>query len=77
MYFILCVLSRFSRVLLFAILRTIAHQAPLSRGYPGKNTGPPSGDGPDPGTEPMSLTCPALAGSFFATSAIWGGLYFT
>ena len=77
MYFILCVLSHFSRVRLFAILWTIAHQAPLSRGYPGKNTGPPSGDRPDPGIEPMSLTCPALAGSFFTTSAIWGGLYFT
>ena len=32
------VLSHFSRVLLFATLWTVAHQAPLSRDCPGKNT---------------------------------------
>ena len=31
--------SRFSRVWLFATLWTVAHQAPLSRDSPGKNTG--------------------------------------
>jgi len=31
----------------------------------------PSSDLPDPRTEPTSLTSPALAGSFFTTSAIW------
>ena len=34
-----CVLSRFSHVQLFATLWTIAHQAPLSTGLSGKNTG--------------------------------------
>ena len=32
---------------------------------------PPPGDLPDPGTEPMSLMSPALAGGFFTTSATW------
>ena len=30
-----------------------------------------SGDLPDPGIEPVSLMCPALAGRFFTTSATW------
>ena len=32
---------------------------------------PPPGDLPDPGTEPMSFTFPALAGRFFTTSVTW------
>ena len=32
---------------------------------------PPSGDLPDPGIEPASLTSLALAGGFFTTSATW------
>ena len=32
---------------------------------------PSPGDLPDPETEPVSLTSPALAGSFFTTSANW------
>ena len=32
---------------------------------------PPAGDLPDPGTEPASLTSPALAGGFFTTTATW------
>ena len=32
---------------------------------------PSSGDLPDPGIKPMSLTSPALAGGFFTTSATW------
>ena len=32
---------------------------------------PPSGDLPNPGIEPSSLTSPALAGRFFTTSATW------
>ena len=32
---------------------------------------PSSGDLPHPGTEPASLTPPALAGRFFAMSATW------
>ena len=34
-----CILNGFSRVQLFAALWTIAHQAPPSMGFPGKNTG--------------------------------------
>jgi len=48
---------------------TVAHQAPLFMGFPGKNTlvlaFPPPGDLPDPGIEPTSLMPPALAGRFF------------
>ena len=33
------VLSRFSHVQLFVTLWTVAHQASLSMGFPGKNTG--------------------------------------
>ena len=71
-----CVLSCFSRVQLFAIPWTVAHQAPLSMGFPrqeywsGLPFSPP-GDLPDPGTEPMSLKSPALAGRFFTTSVTW------
>ena len=32
---------------------------------------PPPGDLPNPGTEPLSLMSPALAGGFFTTSATW------
>ena len=32
---------------------------------------PPSGDLPDPGIEPASLTSPSLADGFFTTSATW------
>ena len=32
---------------------------------------PPSRDLPDPGIEPESLMCPALAGKFFTTSTTW------
>ena len=35
----LCVLSHYSRVQLLATLWTVAHQAPLSMGSPGKKTG--------------------------------------
>ena len=73
-------LSRFSNVQLLAILWTAAHQAPLSMGFSRQEywSGtpyPPSGDLPDPGIEPMSLTSPALAGGFFATSTSWEAIY--
>ena len=60
-----CVLSCFSCVWLLAILWTVAHQAPLSMGFSRQEywSGwpcPPLGDLPDPGTEPTSLTSPAL-----------------
>ena len=70
------VLSRFSHVQLFATPWTVAHQAPQSMGLSRQEywSGlplPSPGHLPDPGTEPMSLTSPALAGGFFSTSATW------
>ena len=35
---------------------------------------PPPGDLPDPRTEPLFLKSPALAGTFFTTSATWEAL---
>ena len=51
---------------------TVAHQAPLSMGFPRQEywsglSFPPPGDLPNPGTEPMSPGSPVLAGRFFAT----------
>ena len=65
-----------SCVRLFATLRTVARQAPLSIGFLRQECWsglpfPPLGDLPDAGIEPMSLRSPALAGGFFATSAAW------
>ena len=37
---------------------------------------PPPGDLPHPGTEPTSLTSPALAGGFFTTSTTWEVIVF-
>ena len=70
-------LSPFSCVRLFVTLWIIAHQAPLSVGFFRKEywSGlpcPPPGDLPDPGIKLSSLTSPALAGTFFTTSATWG-----
>ena len=57
-------------------LRTVAHQAPLSMGFPRQEywSGlpcPPPGDLPDPEIEPMFLVAPPLAGKFFTTSTTW------
>ena len=43
---------------------------------PGKNTGmgPPPGDLPHPGIEPMSLMSPTLAGEFYITRTTWKAL---
>ena len=54
------VLSRFSRVQLFATLQTVAHQAPLSVGFSRQEywSGllcPPPGNLPDAGIKPSSL----------------------
>ena len=74
--FCVCVLSRFSRVQLFATPWTVAHQAPLSVGFPrqeywkGLPCSPP-GDLPNPGIKPESLMSPALASRFFTTSTTW------
>ena len=75
-----CVLSCFNRVWLSATLQIIAHQAPGSMGiskqqYWDELPCPPPGDPPDPGTEPTSLTIPALTGGFFTTSASWEAPY--
>ena len=58
----------------YAILWTIAHQAPLPIGLSRQEhwSGlpcPPPGDPPYPGIKPMSLMSPALAGGFLTTSA--------
>ena len=75
-YVCVCVLSRFSHVWLCVILWTAACQAPLSMGSSRKEhwSGlpcPPPGDHPDPGTEPVSLTFPALAGRFSTANTTW------
>ena len=61
------VVSHFSHILLFVILWTIAHQAPLFMGFSRQTYWSglpflPPGDLPDPGIEPTS---PALEGGFF------------
>ena len=55
---------------LFVMLWTVAHQAPLLTKFSRQEFWnglpcPPPGDLPNPGNEPVSLTSPALAGSFF------------
>ena len=69
-------LSRFSHVQLFVTLWTVDSQALLSmelrrQEYWSRLPCPPPGDLPNPGTEPTSLTSPALAGGFLTTSTIW------
>ena len=71
-----CLPSHFSRIGLFAALWTIARQAPLSMGYSRQEFWSglpyvPLEDLPNPGTKPMSLKSPALAGRFFTSSATW------
>ena len=68
-----------SYVWLFATPWTVAHQAPLSLGFSRQEywSGLPFpllGDLPNPGTKPVFLESPALAGRFFTTRAIWKGL---
>ena len=63
------VLSCFNPVQLFETLWTLAHQAPLSMGFPRQEYWsrlpfPSPRDLPEPGIEPMSLISPALAGGF-------------
>ena len=62
-----CVLSRFSRVWLFAVPQTVARQAPLSmrfsrQEYRSGLPCPPPGNLPNPG---IKLTSLAMAGGFF------------
>jgi len=68
-----CVLSR---VQLFAAPWTVAHQAPLSMGFPRQEywSGlpfPPSGDFSDPGIEPMLLASPSIGRWVFYPCATW------
>ena len=65
------VLSRFSRVWLFATLWTVAHH-PWGFSWQGHWSGllcPPPGDLPDPGMEPAAPKSPALAGGLFTSGA--------
>ena len=71
-----CIVSRFSRVQLFATLWTVARQVPLSMGFSRQDYWrglpcPPPGDHLNPGIEPTSLASLALVGGFFTTSAAW------
>ena len=71
-----CMLSYFSCIQLFATLWTVAHQAPLPRGFSRQEywSGlpcPPPGDLPNPGSEPVSLMSPELAGRFFTIHTTW------
>ena len=69
-----CVLSRFSHVQLCDPI-DCNHQAPLSLGFSRQEdcmvAMPFSGDLPNQGIKPESLTSPALAGGLFTTSATW------
>ena len=72
-------LSRSSRVQLFSMPWTVAHQAPLSVGFSRQEYWSglpclPPGDLPKQGIELTSLTSPALAGGFFTTSPTWEDL---
>ena len=70
----LCVSAQsLSHTRLFAILWTVARQAPLPmevsrQEYQSRMSFPPSGDLSDPGIGPLSLASSALAGEFFTTS---------
>ena len=68
----MCACQVTSVVYNFSTVWTVAHQAPLCMGfsrqeYWGGLLYPPSGDLPDSGIEPVSLTSSALAGGFFTT----------
>ena len=68
-------LSRFGWIV-SATPWTVAHQAPLSLGFPRQDywsglACPPPGDLPKPGIEPAVLIPLALAGVFFTTNATW------
>ena len=71
--------GRFSHVHVCATLWTVAQQAPWCMAFSRQEywsglpfTSPE--DLPDPGINPISLTSPALAGSFFTIIATWEAL---
>ena len=62
-----------SRIKLFVTLWTVARQTPLFMAFPRQGYWSglpflPLGDLPDPGLNPESPMCPALAGEFFTTA---------
>ena len=68
--------SPFSHVRLLVTPWTVACQATLSMGFSRQESWsglpcPLAGNLPNPGVKPASLMSPALAGSFFTTSATW------
>ena len=72
----LYILRCFNHVQLFVTVYTTAPQAPLSMGssrqeYWSRFPFPSSGDLPSPGSKPMSLMSPELAGGFFTTRTTW------
>ena len=76
---LVCVLSCFSYVQLFATLWTVVHQAPPFRGfsrqeYWSRLSFPFLGDLPDPRIERAHLMSPELAGMYFTTSITWEAL---
>ena len=71
----MCVLSNFSHVRLCVTRWTVAHQAPLSMGFPRQEYWngllcPPPGDLPNLGIKPTPL-CLLLADRLFTTSTTW------
>ena len=73
-------MSVLSHVQLSVTLGTVAHQDPLSTGFPRQeywsgSPFPSPGDLPNAGIEPVSLESPPLAGGFFTTSATWEDLF--
>ena len=71
-----CMLSHFSRVLLFVTLWTITCQAPLSMRFSRQEywSGlpfPPPGNLLNPGIKPVFLMSPALTGEFFTPGPTW------
>ena len=75
-----CVVSHFSHVQLCATLRTIAHPAPLSKGFfqqeywRGLPRLPP-GDLPDPGSKPCLSRLLHWQASSLPTSTTWDPVY--
>ena len=75
-----CMLSCFSHVQFRVTLWTIAHEAPLSMGFPRQEYWselpcPLPGDLPHLDMKPMSLMSPISADGFFTTSTTWEALW--
>ena len=73
-YMHVCMVSHFSLLQLFAILWTIACQAPLSMGFSRQEywsglSFPLAGNLPDQGIKPVFPVTPVLVGGLFTTSA--------